>query len=127
MKKLNSYKLIITIILVILIGILLLYVLNFIKISRNDIQVDEKLIYSTRYYFGFGSRGVKIYESGVVYDDLEIESPNHKPNYKYKKILTEEEIIELKDMINKLSNDKSIKEYVIKIVYGVEEFDDFGN
>ena len=47
--------------------------------------------------------------------------------YEYLKTLPKEDI---DDLINKLKNDsnsESIEDYVIQLVYGVNEFDDFGN
>ena len=72
-----------------------------------------------------GSRGVKIYRNGDVYDDLEIEEPNHKPNYKFVKTLSSEEIEVILNLLENDSNNE-INDYVIKLVYGVEEFDNFG-
>ena len=113
---------IITLVLIVLVGILIIiYHNNFVKVK------EEELIYSTRYSFAFGSRGVKIYQNGAVYDDLEIEEPNHVPNYKYLKTLTKNDVDDLKDKIEKETNSELIKNYVINLVYGVEEFDNFGN
>ena len=105
------------IMLVAILGYVIMVVIN----SKGEV------IYSTTYYFGFGSSSIKIYENGDVYDDVEIEEPNHKPNYEYLKTLPKEDI---DDLINKLKNDsnsESIEDYVIQLVYGVNEFDDFGN
>lgn len=60
------------------------------------ISHSKSILYETTYFFAFGTRSVKIYKDGNVYDDLEIEEPNHD-------------------------------EYVIKSVYGVEKFDNYGS
>lgn len=90
---------------------------------------EEKILYATLYSFGFGSRSVKIYENGDVYDDLEIEdpNPNHIPNYKFVKTLTREQVNRLKEKIENNVDYSELDEFVIKEVYGVEKFDDFGN
>lgn len=84
-------------------------------------------LYSTTYYFGFGSRSVKIYNSGKVYDDLEIEDPRHKTNYKFLKRLSKEQLDDLKNKLENTANSVELQEYVIQLVYGVKEFDNFGN
>ena len=60
-----------------------------------------------------------------VYDDIEIEEPNHKLDYKYLKTLTKDEVENLVHRLKNNANNESIKEYVIQLVYGVNEFDDF--
>ncbi len=74
----------------------------------------------------FGSRRTIIYTNGDVYDDLEIENPNHEPNYKYLKTLNKDELNDLKSKINSESNSEIIEDYIIQLVYGVEEFDNMG-
>ena len=86
----------------------------------------KKEIYSTVYYFGLGSRRVKIYDNGDVYDDVEIEDPRHKENYEFLKKLSKDELNSLKDKLKSLSRSE-VKEYVIEMVYGVKEFDNFGS
>ncbi len=113
-----------------IIGCILIIVIFIIGIfyivsNRNNSIFTEDILYSTRYYFGMGSRGVKIYRNGDVYDDLEIEEPNHKPNYKFVKTLSSEEIEVILNLLENDSNNE-INDYVIKLVYGVEEFDNFG-
>ena len=83
-------------------------------------------LYSTIYYFGFGSRSVKIYEDGDVYDDLEIEDPNHKTNYKFLKRLSKEQLDSLKNKLKDTSDNNELREYVIELVYSVKKFDDSG-
>ena len=75
----------------------------------------------------FGSRGIRIYTNGDVYDDLEVENPNHEPNYDYLKTLNKDELNDLKSKINSESNNEILQEYIIQLVYGVREFDNFGN
>ena len=113
-----------------IIGCILIIVIFIIGIfyivsNRNNSIFTEDILYSTRYYFGMGSRGVKIYRNGDVYDDLEIEEPNHKSNYKFVKTLSSEEIEVILNLLENDSNNE-INDYVIKLVYGVEEFDNFG-
>ena len=91
------------------------------------INSKGEILYSTTYYFEFGSRRIKIYENGAVYDDIEIEYPNHKPDYKYLRTLTKDDVDNLAYRLKNDANNESIKEYVIQLVYGVNEFDDFGN
>ena len=116
-----SVKRILLIIGIIIIAVILVYVISYIVNSKGEI------IYNTTYYFGFGSRSVEIYENGDVYDDIEIEDPNHKPDYKYIKTLTKEDIDNWENKLKSDADSESIKEYVIQLVYGVNEFDNFGN
>ena len=48
--------------------------------SKRNRETNKELLYSTIYYFGLGSRSIRIYANGDVYDDLEIEDPNHEPD-----------------------------------------------
>lgn len=114
-----------------IIGCILIIVIFIIGIfyivsNKNNSILTEDVLYSTRYSFGMGSIGVKIYRNGDVYDDLEIEDPNHKPNYKFVKTLSSEELEVIVNLLENDSNNKEINDYVIKLVYGVEEFDNFG-
>lgn len=93
--------------------------------DRYNTIIEEKTIYNTTYYFGFGSRSVKINENGDVFDDLEIEDPNHKVNYKFVKTLNEEQLESLKSKIQSTSNKNELDEFVIELVYGVKQFDNF--
>ena len=106
-----------------IIGCILIIVIFIIGIfyivsNRNNSIFTEDILYSTRYYFGMGSRGVKIYRNGDVYDDLEIEEPNHKPKYKYLKTLNTEEMKDLEDILENESDSENIKKAVMKLVYG---------
>lgn len=104
-----------------------------IKLKCLDYEVELEsinktdILYTTTYYFGLGSRSVKVYIDGKVYDDLELENPNHNENYKYLKTLSEEELNNLSDKIKNTDNVESLKEYVIELIYGVKEFDNSGN
>ena len=109
------------ILLIIIFTVILVYVIMSVINSKGEI------LYSTTYYFEFGSRRIKIYENGAVYDDIEIEDPNHKPDYKYLRTLTKDDVDNLAYRLKNDANNESIKEYVIQLVYGVNEFDDFGN
>lgn len=115
----------------IIIGIFIFVVCSICAIvivnSKNNKETNGELLYSTTYYFGFGSRNTRIYANGDVYDDLEIENPNHKPDYKYLKTLTKNEMNNLTYRLENESNSEEIKNYIIELVYGVNEFDDFGN
>ena len=102
----NIKRRILLIVGLIIFAVILVCVIMLVVNSKGEI------LYSTTYSFGFGSRRIKIYENGAVYDDIEIEAPNHKPDYKY---------------LKNNDNGESIKEYVIQLVYGVKEFDNFGN
>ena len=117
----HSTRKILLIVGIIIFAIISIYVIMSIVNSKGEI------LYSTTYSFGFGSRRIKIYENGAVYGDTEIEDPNHKPNYEYKKTLTKEDVDNLAYRLKNDANSESIKEYVIQLVYGVNEFDDFGN
>lgn len=102
-----------------------------LKCIDYEIELDStkkaELLYTTTYYFSLGSRSVKIYTDGKVYDDLEIEDPNHVANYRYLKTLSEEELNNLSDKIKTIDNVESLKDYVIELIYGVKEFDNSGN
>lgn len=110
---------IITIIVIIILIAILAYVV--IVNSKGEI------LYSTTYYFEFGSRSTKIYENGDVYDNLEIENPNHNSDYEYLKTLTKDEINDLENKLKDESNSELMQDYVMQLVYGVTEFDDYGN
>ena len=89
--------------------------------------INKKVIFSATYSFALGSRRVKIYSNGSVYDDVEIEEPNHKVKFKYLKKLSKNELSSLKDKINSTSSRNELDDYVIELVYGVKKFDNFGN
>lgn len=65
-----------------------------------------------------GSRGIKIYKNGDVFEDIEIEEPNHKPEYKYLKTLNIEEMKNLEDILENDGDSENIKNSVLKLVYG---------
>ncbi len=94
--------------------------------GKDSKNTKNEEIFSTRYYFAMGSRGVKIYSNGDVYEDLEVEEPDHEENYKLVKTLEKEEIDDLKEKIKYKSSDEEISEFVIELVYGVEEFEENG-
>lgn len=77
----------------------------------------NEVVYSNTFYFDMGSHKIKIYSNGDVYDDLEIENQNHKPNYKKIKTLTNDEMMELKSKI-KNNSDSNLDDYIKKIIYG---------
>ena len=117
----HSTRKILLIVGIIIFAIISIYVIMSIVNSKGEI------LYSTTYSFGFGTRRIKIYENGAVYDDIELEDPNHKPDYKYLRTLTKDDVDNLAYRLKNDANNESIKEYVIQLVYGVNEFDDFGN
>lgn len=99
----------------------LIAIISFILIRTNT---EKEVIFSAFYYFPFGSRSMKIYADGEVYDDLEIEDPMHEPNFKYLKTLDEPKLKELKEYI---ANDtEDIGTYVMRLVYCTDEFGDAG-
>lgn len=122
-KKSIKIKLISIIIFII---ILVIVIVSAVYMRNNNNASDENLLYSTTYYFGFGSRSTKIYANGDVYDDFEIENPNYEPSFKYLKTLSKDELNNLKSKINNESDNEIIKDYIIKLVYGVKKFDNFG-
>lgn len=101
------------IVLFIVIAVVIGVVLN----NRNN-----KEIYSKRFDFDKGSCGIKIYDNGDVFQDLEVEDPNHKENYKKIRTLSKNKIKEIK---NKLKNkDKNeLDNYIKKVIYGSTELD----
>ena len=87
---------------------------------------SKNLIYETTYSFAFGSRRVKIYDNGEVYDDTEVEEPNHKENFTYLKTLTAEQTQALQDKKASGASEEELSDYVIQLVYGVKEFSNTG-
>ncbi len=86
--------------------------------SPSEPKETSTLFYETRYYDQFGSRGVRIYGNGEVFEDIESENPNHKPDYKYVKTLTDEQIEDLTVKKSGELTDDEYEKYVKKIVYG---------
>ena len=64
-----------------------------------------------------GSEQVRIYENGLVETDLEIENPNHKPNFEKIKILSDKELETLIDMIAKDMEEKEIKKCINLLIH----------
>lgn len=115
----------------IIIGVLILLVcliggIFFIS-QKTKSEPNEEPLYSTTYGFAFGSRRTRIYLNGEVYDDLEIENPNHIENYAYLKTLSSKELNDFKNFLTNETDSEKIDDYVIELVYGVEKFDDMGN
>lgn len=75
------------------------------------------IIYSNTFYYPMGSEQVRIYESGLVETDLEIEDPNHKPNFEKVKILTDKELETLVDMITKDMEGEEIKKGINLLIH----------
>lgn len=118
---------IITIIILLVVTVISgIVILNLKNESKSEESSKNEVIFTTKYYFARGSRGVKIYSNGDVYEDLEVEEPDHEENYKLVKTLEKEEIDDLKEKIKYKSSDEEISEFVIELVYGVEEFEENG-
>jgi len=122
----SKRKITITIAGIFIFVICLICCIMLLSLKRNK-ETNEEILYSTTYYFGFGSRRTRIYTNGDVYDDLEIENPNHKPNYKYLKTLTENEMNDLTYRLENEPDSEAIEDYIIELVYDVKEFDNYGN
>lgn len=95
--------------------------------EEENSQEGNQVLYHTAYTFGFGSRRVLIYGNGEVYEDVEIEDPEHEENYQYLKTLSEEEVQSLVDEINSGASDEDMDKFVINLVYGVDEFNEDGS
>jgi hypothetical protein len=106
-------------VILLIIGLILM---NNNKKNNHNTATEENIIYSTTYYFGLGSRKVKIYENGDVFDDLEIEDPNHKENFKFFKKLSVDELNSLNSKLQNVSDSNELHQFVIELVYGVKEF-----
>lgn len=115
------------IIIAVFIIVLSISIISVVLFNNNTTSNNDNLLYSTVYYFAFGSRHVKIFSDGKVYDDIEIEEPNHQPNYKYLKTINNNELKDIKSMLENKSNDEEIRNYIIQLVYGVKKFDNYGN
>lgn len=113
-----------------LIIILIVFIVGiYICLNRmNNVSKNNKSqeIYNTIYYFGFGSRRVKVYENGDVYDDVEIESPNHEIDYKFVKTLSKEQLNKFKKKMDNNSSKDELDNYIIEEVYGVKKFGNHG-
>ena len=79
---------------------------------------NYRVIYSNRFFFSIGSRGIKILSNGKVYDDLEVEEPNHKENYKLFKTLSKDELKEVKKKIKENKDKHSYEDFIKIMVYG---------
>ena len=105
----------------IIIGILALIIIALVVVSIMKFSKGSIIVYES-YYFEMGSETIRIYSTGLVEADSEIENPNHKINFKKVKDLTKEELEELKKHIDTRQgdNDEIFKKYVYKLVYDVE-------
>lgn len=63
----------------------------------------------------FGSIRVQIYSNGDVYSDEEIEEPNHKWKMEYYKTLCDEDLEEVKELIES-ENDSELSKYIDKLI-----------
>ena len=105
----------------IIIGILALIIISLIVISVLRFSKGRIIVYES-YYFEMGSETIRIYSTGLVEADSEIEDPNHKINFKKVRDLSKDELEELKEKIKTKQgdNDESFKRYVYKLVYDIE-------
>ena len=89
-------------------------------------DTTNKQIYYGVYNFEMGSKRVKVYNNGKVYEDIEIEEPNHVEKYKYLKTLDNKKLKELKKLL--AENDKTtLDEDIAEIIYGCKQFNNTGN
>ena len=106
--------------------ILILFIVGIYFFLNKTNNLGKKEIYSTGYYVGFGSRRVIVYDNGDVYDDVEIESPDHQIDYKFVKTLSKEQLSNFKKKLDNNSNENELDNYIIEEVYGVKQFGDSG-
>lgn len=104
------------------IALILFCVLLLITIIVLSIYNKGDIIFSKTFYYDLGSITLKIYENGNVYEDREIEEPNHKPKYKKIKELNKSEILKLKQYLEEAKNDNDLKKYINKLIYGDENY-----
>ncbi len=74
---------------------------------------SKEEIYYNYYGFDMGRIQIKVYENGIVEEDVEIEDPRHSENYKYLKTLSKNELDEIKNNIDN-------KNCIYRIIYGKE-------
>ncbi len=94
--------------------------------NKEENSNSKKEIFYGIYYFALGSRRVKIYDDGTVYEDVEIENPRHVENYIYLKSLSNNELKSLKNQLDRTNDKEELKRFVIQLVYGVKEFGNRG-
>ncbi len=78
---------------------------------------NNTVIFEQRFYYAFGSEGVKIYESGIVKTDIELEEPNHKEDYKVIRKLSKKEVAELKNIIKQNLPSDEFQSYINLIIH----------
>lgn len=105
-------------------GLLIILVIVFIifVICFNSIN-SKRIIFSTTYYYNFGSEKIIIYEDGTVETDKEVEEPNHKTDFKKIKELTTEEINQLKVKLEENLSETDFKEYINELIHGDKNYD----
>ena len=103
----------------IIIGILSVIIITLIIVSILKFSKGHIIVYES-YYFEMGSETIRIYSTGLVEADKEIEDPNNKMNFKKVKDLDKEELKELKDKLKQDLSDIEMKKYVYMLVYGIE-------
>lgn len=92
-------------------------------VSQNNIKTENEIIYQNTFYFDFGSKKIRIYDNGNVYEDMEIENPNHQENYEFIKTIDEESLLNLKNKIKNNSSKTELEELVKQLVYGTTNLD----
>lgn len=103
---------------VLIIAFAVLSVIIVIYLYNNN-KKNNEIIYDNTIYFSLGSIKVRIYDNGIVEEDREIESPNHKSDFKEIKKLTKEEVNELKSKLEEL-DEEQLDRFVNKLIYGEE-------
>ena len=88
--------------------------------TTNTTEKDE-IIMEKKFYFSKGSITLQIHENGEVYEDVEIEEPNHKPDFKKIKELNSEEIEELKSKLEQ--SDEELQPYLMNLIYGDSNYE----
>lgn len=81
-------------------------------------QNAKKIIYSTSSDYSMGTIRVQVYDNGEVYEDVEMEEPDHKIEYKYLKTLSEQELADLKAKIAENGDENKLTNYALDLIYG---------
>ncbi len=103
----------------IIIGLLVLIIIALMVVSIMRFSKGKVIVFYT-YFFDMGSETIRIYSSGLVEADKEIEDPNHKADFKKVRDLTKEELEELNKKLEEKADDETLKKYVYKLVYDIE-------
>ena len=105
----------------IIIGVLVLIIIALLVVAIMKFSKGSIIVYES-YYFAMGSETIRIYSSGLVEADKEIEDPNHKIDFKKVRDLTKEELEELKEKMKTRQgdSDENFKKYIYKLIYDIE-------